>query len=55
VNSKHDLPEKPAATPEKMPAKAVAATAGAATAVRQPAHGPATVTPKREYPTLGYE
>ena len=54
VNNKHEIAEKPAAAPEKTPAKAMAATAGAATAVRAP-HGQAGGTPKREYPTLGYE
>jgi putative N-acetylmannosamine-6-phosphate epimerase len=65
VSTKHEITEKPAA-PEKTPAKAVAAAVagsrgeirldgvGAATAVRSP-QAPAIGTPKREYPTLGYE
>ncbi len=53
VSNKHEVAEKPAAAPDKTPAKAVAAAAGVATAVRAP-HTP-TVPHKREYPTLGYE
>jgi hypothetical protein len=53
VNSKHEPAEKPSATPDKTPPKAVGAAAGA-TAVPAP-HGHIAATPKREYPTLGYE